>query len=51
MEAANGNVVIEWKQQKPCMVINLISDPAGFEPLHSQLVVLSTTASVQRGYQ
>ena len=52
MEAANGNVVIERKLQPPYMVkpSQAISDPAGCESLHSQLVVLSTTASFQRGY-
>ena len=42
----------ERKQQKPYMVklSQANSDPADCESLHSQLVVLCTTASVHRGY-
>ena len=48
-EAANGNVVIEQKLQNPYMVKHSQWSSC-CESLHSQLVVLSTTASFQRGY-
>ena len=44
----NGNVQIELKLT---VTVNLCNVPACCESLHNQLVVLSTTASVQRDFE